>query len=136
MLSGAKKVKGVMITVRKLATEKNRALVPFIRTSVQYSLVSLQRGNQHHGEHQNIRKKNEVSVISRKETLILEISEFISTTQLPIWSGTDGDQSRQKGRHDKADQQLKPRMSVAALPSDSHAGRPVERNLPASSRCY
>jgi len=52
VLSDAKKVKGFVITVRKLATEKIRALAPFIRTSVLRSLelavlpcVSLQRGN-------------------------------------------------------------------------------------------
>lgn len=52
VLSDAKKVKGFMITAKKLATEKIRALVAFTRTSVLGSLalavfpcVSLQRGN-------------------------------------------------------------------------------------------
>lgn len=52
VLSDAKKVKGFMITVEKLGTEKIRALVAFIGTSVLGSpelavlpCVSLQRDN-------------------------------------------------------------------------------------------
>lgn len=66
---------------------------------------------------------------------MLETADFISTPLLLIWSGRASDKCRQKERHDKADQNLKLRMSVVAL-SYSHAERLIVRNFPAPLACY